>query len=222
VTTISDDFTRADSTSIGAAWVEVANDLDIFSNTLRVVTNGFADTIAMYDATTLANDHYLKAVFGDANVQYPILAFRMTDGSSPFYMFYVDGNNGTVDWYHAASATGTKTAIVTGQSFGAALPGANSGLGVTVEGTGTSTVIRVWRSPTANAPTTPSLWDGNAPALTLTTDPASPVNTGGKVGFGGQCGGTNLVRYADIWAGDFAGAGGAARQAMHLHRQMRN
>lgn len=53
--TVSDDFNRADSSSLGASWTEVAGDSQIVSNRLRAVSTGTACS-NRYD-TDLSNDN---------------------------------------------------------------------------------------------------------------------------------------------------------------------
>jgi hypothetical protein len=56
VTTFTDDFNRADSTSLGANWVEVSGDWSIISNQLSSGSAG--GTIILRAATAMAsNDH---------------------------------------------------------------------------------------------------------------------------------------------------------------------
>jgi hypothetical protein len=74
---------------------------------------------------------------------------------------------------------------------------------VTCIGTGNSTVIRVWTSPTANAPDAGgTTWDSAGPANTLSDDPASPVDSGSYVGFGGIGSGGNPLAYDNFFGGD--------------------
>lgn len=62
----SDDFNRADSTSLGANWTEQTSDIEIFSNTFRIVSGSFVNTVAIFNtATTTVNQYAQFSVTAD-------------------------------------------------------------------------------------------------------------------------------------------------------------
>ena len=221
MTTISDDFNRANSASLGANWTEVAGDADIVGNEYNIITAAYGDVVTIHNTALSSADQYVKLVMASAEVQYPMIYMRYTNSSSAHYRMTIDGNNGNVDWEYMPSVGGSSSLIVAG-SLGSGIGGGDDSIGITIEGTGTSTVVRGWRNPTANAPGSASLWDGNAPAFSLTTDPGTPVNTGNYVGIGGQQGASGNLQYGDFYAGDFGGAAQSqAPRSMHQFRQRR-
>jgi hypothetical protein len=219
MTAVSDDFNRADSDSLGSNWTEANGDCDIVSNMLVPITGSFTNNLAVYTGQALNADQYVKIQFGNAQTQYPIVIFRYTDASSPFYVLFIDGSNGTWDWYRFANATDSGTSIQSGVTIGTLLSGSDNA-SFTIEGTGTSTVIRAWKNTTADAPGSASLWDGSGPAGSATNDPASPVNSGSYVGCGAQQGTASWNAINNFWAGDIGGAS-VIKPAMHLQRLMR-
>ena len=214
MTTVTDDFNRADSASLGGDWTEANGDAEIFSNTMRIVTGSFTNVFIPHNTALSGVDQYVKLQLG-ADVQYPIIMFRYTDASSPFYALYVDGNAGTVDWAHLPTASGSSTTIEAAGSLGGNVANGGDTVSFTITGTGTSTTVRGWRNTTANAPTDAATWDGVGPAFTMVTDPGSPVNTGNQIGIGGTQGGAgSVLRYDNFWGGDIPG--GAAATTQHL------
>jgi hypothetical protein len=196
----SDDFNRADSDSLGANWTE-HGDMDILSNTLSVATTSYAWTFAIYatDVTTISQ--YAYVTFPAGADEYPQVVFRFTNDSSPFYHVEVDGYIGLVKFFQRSSLGGTSTQIGSdGSTGGGAIAGQSYGF--TITGTGASTAVRVWKNPTGTTPTSATNWGGDTtPDAVWTTDPGGlAVNTGLKVGIGGQNGSANRVRF-DFWAG---------------------
>src|SRR3990167_2211066 len=66
MTSISDAFNRADSTSLGADWTEDSGDFSIISNTLRQETAGSSYRKCRHN-TALASDNYDSEVDGRAS-----------------------------------------------------------------------------------------------------------------------------------------------------------
>lgn len=203
-TTINDDFESADSL---AGWVVEQGAISETGGEMVVNTGGFVDNIAIHQTSVGSADQYVKFQFGTSDRQYPIIVLRFTNDASEFYLLYVDGNNGQIDWYHFDSVGGTGTQLGTG-TFGAAIDGGGEAIGVTIEGTGTSTVLRFWRTLTADAPDSASSWDSGAPDFSITTDPSNAVDTGNLVGLGATQGSADYNQYSEFWAGDLGGGGG--------------
>jgi hypothetical protein len=85
-------------------------------------------------------------------------------------------------------------------------------IGITVSGSGTDVVFRVWDGPVADAPTSLTSWDGDSdPAeASVSADPAAPVDHAGSVGVGNFSNVTDGVSFDNVFGGDFAGDGGEA------------
>lgn len=199
----SDNFDRADGDSLGANWTEAAGDADIYSNTYRLSTGSYGVITSVHNTSTGSGctSQYAVAAVG-VDSYYPWLVFRYTDSSSKYYVFQLDGNNAAVEWLkydNAADSSGDSIETVDlGSAFS---PGET--LAITVEGTGDNTTIRLWRN-VSGTPTSTTSWNGDTtPDGTMTGNPgANAVDTGDKVGIGGQQGSTDLVRLDN-----FAGGG---------------
>lgn len=181
---ITDNFDRTDSEAPGANWTEAAGDADIVSNVLEVGTANSWDVHAIiYSGTACTSvDQYIKVTYNSGVDKFPSVILRYTDASNPFYVVYADHVNGRISWARAATAAGLPSIF----SNTATTVGATDTWGFTVSGTGTSTVLRGWRNPTAAAPTSMSSWDGGAATITVTDDPPTAVNTGNFIGLAGE------------------------------------
>jgi hypothetical protein len=181
-----------------AAWTEAINDSEINGGTYRIVTGSFNVVACVHNTSTGTTTQYVKVTLG-VNGQYPWVMFRYTDASSGYYAVQIDGNNGAVDWYYFSNDADTSGDLIQSGTFGSTVN--SSTVGFTIDGTGTSTRVRGWKSPT-NLPTTSSNWDGDTtPEVDLTNDPATPLNTGTKVGIGGQQGTASLVTLDNFFGG---------------------
>lgn len=70
-------------------------------------------------------------------------------------------------------------------------------------GTGDSTVIRVWRAPTANTPASYDHWDAaDSPTITFTANPGTPVDSGARIGIGGYEDAANQISFNNAFWGD--------------------
>lgn len=206
---VSDNFDRTAGDSLGANWTEASGDADIFSNTLRLSTGSFGVVNAIYTGTALDDeDQYIKASLG-ADCQFPWFSFRNKNSSGSYYAVQIDCNIATFTWYYFSDWSDTSgdeigTLDLAGDVILATI-------GITLCGTGTATVVRVWVSPT-NLPTACDDWDGDtSPNGSITDDPATAVDTGSYAGLGGQQGAADTVRLDNFFAGDFGGGGGATR-----------
>jgi hypothetical protein len=208
----SDSF-PSDGDSPGAGWAEQAGcDMDVVSGQLRTMAAGFAEHYAARTGTSLANDQWIKFTLANpaGGANFPRIGFRYTDSSSPFYQVTIDASGATFEWATAASVGGSETAIQ-----GPTLVGGGDGYGtygMTIEGTGTSTVLRMWRTPSADTPTSVSSWDGASdPAdVEFTNNPSSAVNSGPYIAIGGVTSAAQAIRFDNVFGGDFAGGGGGA------------
>lgn len=216
--TLSDDFNRTDSASLGASWTEAVDGTDIYSNTAMFVGQ---DAINVHTTSCSDVNQYGKLSWTGAsstNSDQLRLYFRYTNSSSAFYSINFNLNGDTVSWLRH---TGTSDLAGTSITSSAATIDDADTWGVTIDGTSTNTVVRCWKSPTGSAPNSATDWGGDTtPDVTFTTDPASPVDTGNLIGFGIRSTNSYTVA-ADNWSGGDTPAAGAPRQMMHLSRQRR-
>lgn len=193
----SDDFNRTDSASLGANWTEAAGDASISGNAYLLVTSGFGVITSVHNTSTGTTSQYVKATLSGADVVYPWFVFRYVDSSSGYYAVQF-GSTGSIEWYYFANAADTTGDLIGSGTIGSDLTGQT--VGMTITGTGASTVLRVWLNPT-NLPNPADNWDGDTtPNVTLTDDPATPCDTGTKVGLGGQQNG-NTVKFDNFFGG---------------------
>lgn len=201
------DFAGTDN----AAW-DTAKFTDVGSGTCNIyspagenqgefVNGSFAITGAIYTGGTCSTvSQYMRATIVTApSNAFPHFIFRYTNSSSPFYVVELDTDSGPVTWYHYDVLNGTGTTIE-GGNFG--VWSAGDTFSVTIEGTGTSTVVRAWRNATSNTPTSASVWGGAAPGITLSADPASAVDTGASVGIVCYQSSASSQRIDNWFAGD--------------------
>lgn len=196
----SDNFDRADSDSLGASWSEDQGDIDIATNRLRMAGGSFVYHWAIHATPTSTVNQYVKVLSPTGNNQYAQVALRYTNSSSAFYFLELDVTSDSWEWFHMTNSNGTSTSI---QKVTLGAGATNVAFGITITGTGASTVIRIWRNPTGNAPDSATSWGGNtSPSYTFTNDPGSPIDTGLKVGLGGQQSAANTVIWDDFYGGD--------------------
>jgi hypothetical protein len=198
----SDNFNRADSGSPGANWTEIKN-LEIVSNAAQSPQDFTGDPRgAAYTATSAGSvNQYCKVTLTanntGANVRGGAL-FRYTDASSACYSVMIDDLDDTVFWYFHSTPTAGGSLINSGtETITFSVP---ANFGLTITGTGASTVVRIWLNPTADAPTSASSWDARAADLTLTDDPGTAVDTGNFVGVLGQ-GSLGAVEFDNFFGG---------------------
>lgn len=116
MTTFTDDFNRANSTDLGAGWVEVSGDWSIASNQLSPGAAG--GTIILRAASTMAsNDHYAQVTIAATTVASQGVWCR---GNSNISQGYLWRNNGT-SWDLFSVVGGSFTVI--GTYTAAAAPG---------------------------------------------------------------------------------------------------
>ncbi len=204
----SDDFDRPNNVSLSSNWTEAYSDQGILSNKLALTTSEYVKNLAIFSGSaTASTDQYVKAaVYSTVAGGYPEMVFRYTNSLSSYYAieFNVDGD--TALWRRYATASGvpdnisasTAMTITSGDVFG-----------ITVSGTGTNTVVRVWRNPTGNSPNSATDWGGDSsPDLTFIDDPATPVNSGTYAGVGGYMdyGAANgSISFDNFFTGDVSG-----------------
>lgn len=181
---LSDNFNRANADSLGPNWTEQAGDTDIVSNTAESQTGGFGQVLNIYSATaTNTVNQYMKLTISAGTASYTNVVFRYTNSASPYYVLTFNDPDDEVEWIRIASVGGAETSV---QLTTLAQSTAATTYGITITGTGSSTEFRVWVNPTGDIPDSATSWGGDTtPEVTFTNDPASPVDTGGFLGFGG-------------------------------------
>lgn len=198
----TDTFVRADGT-LGANWTKNAQgfgSIDIASNVVKS-DNSFDTGLrgAFYNATPVTAGQYFKITLTSANgaSAWPGVMLRVADASSPCYSLLIRQDANTLQWgYHATPASTIGSVVQSDLFFSFTYPVV---LGGTIEGTGNSTVLRVWLNPTANAPTSVSSWDGSGPTTSFTDNPASAVDSGTMLGIAGY--GNADIYWSTIWGG---------------------
>jgi hypothetical protein len=116
VTTFTDDFNRADSTNLGAGWVEVSGDWSIVSNRLSPGSAG--GTIILRAAGAMAtSDHYAQVTIATTTAASHGVWCRGNSNISQGYLWRNDGTS----WNLFSVVGGSFTSI--GSFAGAAAPG---------------------------------------------------------------------------------------------------
>lgn len=107
MTTLSDDFNRANSTNIGAGWTETLGDYRIDANALQPVP-GAGQSIVITATQLDTVDHYIEATYVDPSgtASKGIIA-RADAGPNNYYLLRNNGN----DWSLFSAVSGTFTGI---------------------------------------------------------------------------------------------------------------
>src|SRR4029077_9335740 len=199
----SDNFDRADSGTLGANWTVATGSWAVDNNQDAPTTLGFAENVDIYASPCDTAEQYAKFTISVAGA-YPGMTFRYTNSASPQYAIFFWVPEGKISWARKASAADSSYATVdsTGGS-GTATISAGDIFGLPLSATGTSTVVRIWRSPPTNTPTSATNWGGDTPPdSTFTADPTSPVDTGTGVGINAETGSSGSPKVNDWFAGD--------------------
>jgi hypothetical protein len=178
--------------------------MDVISGQLRTMADSFAAHYCARTDTNLTATQYLKFTLANpgSGSNFPRVYFRYTNSSSPHYVLTFTASSGAVEWSTLASIGGTDTTI---ETLDHGSSDAYLTFGITIEGTGNDTVIRLWRNPVADAPTSASVWDGVGPQISFTANPSVPVDSGPFVGVGGVTSIAEGIRYDNVFGGDFGG-----------------
>jgi hypothetical protein len=197
--TYSDNFDRANSSNPGANWAEF-DQIDIASNTLRFVTPSASNT-GIWKTALNGLTQWMKFTvtwLNSGNFFGPYFRLsNFTNGSQGYSLLFDEVNN-LVSWY--SSTLGSASTQI-GGDVGLSIINGDI-FGITVQGLGNNTVVRIWRLPTG-FPVSSSNWDGNAiPDVTFTTNPSLARDTGLYVGVWGLPGGSSNNLSIDNW---FAG-----------------
>jgi hypothetical protein len=199
---LTDDFNRANG-ALGSNWSVDSGSVTIASNAAVMSGGSWVYNVAAHNTALSTVNQYMLVAFPAGTADYPQLIFRYTNISSAFYMIEVDATNGICKFFHYLSGTTTQIGGDAGTG-GTGISGVS--FGFTLYNTGASTTLRIWRAPTGTAPDSGSngaLWGGASPTATIATNPGgSAVDTGLKVGIGGQNGTANNAKIDTWYAGD--------------------
>ena len=180
-------------------WTVIEGSHSIVGGEMRLGTASYSPNIFQYSATACDGvNQYIKFSMDAQN--YPQIYFRFTDGSSPFYILAFSVSNDEITFIRTDDSTDATPDTFATRSH--EISTGDETYGVTMEGTGTDVTIRVWYEPTADAPTSASLWDAGAPDLTVTENPTTPVDTGNYLGMGGAQASAGNIYLDDFFGGD--------------------
>ena len=197
----SDDFNRTNSVTPGASWNENVTGVVITGNTLGFTDPGSTATV-VWTQPVAVSCQYQKATFWytDGEAVAGGMLFRCsntTNGSC--YQVIFDAGNDLVVWYEIPNMSTPWAGNWIAQASLFFAPG--DVLGVTLELTGTNTVVRVWRNPTG-LPTRANNWNGDTtPDVTLTQNPPTPRDAGTFLGLLGAPLEAGSTVYWDNWFG---------------------
>lgn len=197
----SDDFNRV-GPSLGANWTAFGPGTIIVANEANApVTFDNTSKGAAYTGTSCGSaDHYVKITI-TTDVSKAGALLRYTDASTECYGVRMDLLNDTFTWNHLTTPAGTDSQVASSTTLTLA-PG--DSLGVTITGTGNSTVLRVWINPSGvHVEGDPAdNWNGDtSPDVTFTDDPADPVDSGNFVGLQGIWSGGDIT-WDNFFGGD--------------------
>lgn len=88
----TDNFNRADSTSLGADWVEFLNDWQIVANRLTNVSSGGVEIIAHWSADLVTENHYVKASI-ETDSSTTVMGVFVRKDSSGFQTYYMTAHH---------------------------------------------------------------------------------------------------------------------------------
>ena len=191
-----DDFDR---TSLGGDWHEIVGTVTCSSNILLFVEGGQPNSV-LFDEPVTGLTQYQKAklILGGGATVVVGFIFRASGDNGPAYMVAFDVGD-DVYWYRYSDigeSDGEEEIATQGMTVAS-----NDVMGVTIEGTGNSTVVRIWRNP-SGLPNSATDWNGDtSPTLTLTADPATPVNSGLNIGVTGIISNNNGAGMDDWFGG---------------------
>lgn len=202
-TSFSDTF--GSGSALDGDWTVVSGAFSVAGGSVSFDTGSYNRMAAVHSGTDCNSlTQYAGAQFtsnAGGSGKYPEFLLRYTDASSGHYSIQIGVNEDTCQLYYYPNGTGSGTQIGTDK----ALTGVddNDKIFVTIEGTGTGTIWRVWLNPTANSPVSASEFDSgdSTPDASWTDDPPTPVNTGEIVGIGGYHISAGEIKMGDFWGG---------------------
>jgi hypothetical protein len=213
MTTLSDDF----STDNASRWTEIVGTALVWNASGYYEITSATDGVAVYNTGTGTATHWGKVRL-TAATGFGGLVLRSTGTASDLY-YYVASQGGGNVWLIVGNASGWMEDMVSASMTIAQ----NDYIAATVTGTGTSTVVRVWKNPANATPAAVDGWDSAGDTADATLSLSGYV--GDNFANAGQQAGVGFwaVSAYDNWsAGDFTvGGASAIKTILATQRRMR-
>ena len=199
----SDDFNRANSSTLGSSWNENVSGVSILDNALGFISTG-AYSSAVWTQPVPISCQYQKAMVSwtagkDCLIGMLFRCSNTTSGSC--YKIVFETATDTVYWDSVPNMTSPSSSTSIGTASLTIAPG--NTIGITLELLGNNTIVRIWLNPTG-LPTRANNWNGDTtPNLTMTQNPATPRDAGTFLGLIGA----PLEADADLEWDDWYGGG---------------
>lgn len=195
----SDDF----SGTLGN-WTVSTGTAAISSGVLSLSTAGWDPIVLTYNTSTNTVSQYMKFSLPSASETYPIAVFRYVNSSSGFYAIeFSTPFSCEVEWRYFEDDSDIGSGDVIGASVDMGTCSNGDTFGITVTGTGTDTIVRMWHNPTGSSPSAADTWGGdNTPNASWTDNPATACDTGTKVGFAGIQATAGDITFDNFYGGD--------------------
>jgi hypothetical protein len=192
----SDDFSTDQVDGSPQCWTE---DDAVWSVSAGVLSNSGAESNAVirYSTETSTVTQYVKAAVVNY-VDQEGLYFRVDGATGCGYVLTYKTTGDDLLWQRFNNDDWAAT-IETIDAGGAISDG--DSLGITVQGTGISTIVSVWDNPTNDAPTDVDNWDSGSDTadFIFTANPATACDAGKYVGVRAQ---NSASSHDDFFAGD--------------------
>lgn len=201
MTTVTDDFTRADSGSPGASYTVAIGSFPIASNRLTAdtVNDNYCERTETFTADS---ECYIKVYTRtDAYAYVTARASGASWAAASFYAYALDpnSNNGIIQKCVSGSFSDLKTTGVTIAS--------GDEIGIRVVTTGGNAVITVYK---------------NKVLVDTYTDSSSPLLSGTKIGIGSYLLGGTATQFDDLNGGDVGASSSQAARTASFAMNMRN
>jgi hypothetical protein len=208
----SDNFNRANNIDIGFNWAESQNTGLIVNANQLYFTNFSVYEMAFWQSNRFNPDQYVGFnIVSVTGTPFFYFILRYTGFELPYYTLVIDMSGaGAITWYHCTAGdfnAATFTQIGT-SAYPPAWTAFNMPMGITIEGAGNNTVIRLWVN-TTGLPSATDNWNGDTtPDITFTQNPPATknVDTGEIVGLAVFVASGGDWRIDDWFCGDFAPA----------------
>jgi hypothetical protein len=165
---ITDIFNRADNTDLGANWTEDAGTALAISTNQLAGNPGGGTLIARHNTATDSATQYVKiklVEIGTTSHSVGVLIRSPAGTTGDSYAIEFDGS-GAANWYYYLSQAYHESI----QSTAGGQFADGDTAGITVQGTGNSTVVKIWKNPTNNCPVDANNWDAVSDAADYTLD----------------------------------------------------
>ena len=183
----SDTF-DTNGTALGTNWTEDTTGLVYVANNVARSTDCATNykSFAHYNVKSFGLSQYAcfmpTALGQSGSYSYVGASFRFTSTSNPIYIVWYNSKSKVWEWgyYPTSGTTGTYSTIAVSSTTDAPTVGSDY-YGVTLDGTGTSTKVRIWKNPGSSYPTSATTWNGNSsPNWTLSNSGTYRVETSGN------------------------------------------